>query len=109
MAPSGRTARIRAQKKADRDFGNAALEWRRVLAEVWGTFLLVLVAAGGDMASFATGGELPRPLAAAAPGVMVMTIIYFMGSVSGAHLNPAVSFAFALRRNFPWYRVPGYI
>jgi aquaporin Z len=40
---------------------------------------------------------------------MVMAIIYFMGTVSGAHLNPAVTLAFALRRNFPWWRVPGYI
>jgi aquaporin Z len=61
------------------------------------------------MASFATGGELPRPIAASAPGIMVMAIIYFLGSVSGAHLNPAVSFAFALRRNFPWSRVPAYV
>ena len=44
-----------------------------------------------------------------APGLMVMAIIYFMGAVSGAHLNPAVTLAFALRRNFPWSRVPGYI
>jgi len=48
-------------------------------------------------------------MAAIAPGLMVMVIIYFMGAVSGAHLNPAVTFAFALRRNFPWLRVPGYI
>ena len=40
---------------------------------------------------------------------MVMAIILFMGKVSGAHLNPAVSIAFALRRDFPWWRVPGYI
>jgi aquaporin Z len=40
---------------------------------------------------------------------MVMAIIYFMGSVGGAHLNPAVTLAFATRRNFPWNRVPGYI
>jgi aquaporin Z len=40
---------------------------------------------------------------------MVMAIILFMGSVSGAHLNPAVSIAFALRRDFAWRRVPGYI
>ena len=44
-----------------------------------------------------------------APGLMVMAIIYFMGTVSGAHLNPAVTLAFALRRNFPWSRVPGYV
>jgi aquaporin Z len=40
---------------------------------------------------------------------MVMVIIYFMGTVSGAHLNPAVTLAFAVRRNFPWRRVPGYV
>ena len=38
-----------------------------------------------------------------------MGIILFMGKISGAHLNPAVSIAFALRRDFPWQRVPGYI
>ena len=40
---------------------------------------------------------------------MVMAIILFMGKVSGAHLNPAVSIAFSLRGDFPWRRVPGYI
>jgi aquaporin Z len=40
---------------------------------------------------------------------MVMAIILFMGAVSGAHLNPAVTLGFALRGAFPWRRVPGYI
>jgi aquaporin Z len=40
---------------------------------------------------------------------MVMAIILFMGATSGAHLNPAVSIAFAARGDFPWRRVPGYI
>jgi aquaporin Z len=40
---------------------------------------------------------------------MVLAIILFMGAISGAHLNPAVSLAFALRGDFPWKRVPGYI
>ena len=44
-----------------------------------------------------------------APGLMVMAIILFMGAVSGAHLNPAVTLAFSLRRDFPWRRVPGYV
>jgi len=44
-----------------------------------------------------------------APALTVAAIILFMGAVSGAHLNPAVSFAFALRGNFPWKRVPAYI
>jgi aquaporin Z len=38
-----------------------------------------------------------------------MAIIHFMGAVSGAHLNSAVTLAFAVRRNFPWRRVPGYV
>ena len=41
--------------------------------------------------------------------MMVMGIIFFMGTISGAHLNPAVTLAFAVRGNFPWIRVPGYI
>jgi aquaporin Z len=89
------------------DFLDAALEWRRLFAEVWGTFLLVFVAAGGGTIAARTG-VTPAALAIA-PGIMVMAIIYTMGAVSGAHLNPAVTLAFALRRNFPWRRVPGYI
>ena len=91
------------------DFLDASLEGRRIFAETWGTFLLVLVAAGGDVVSAVSGGRVTLAMAVVAPGLMVMAIIYFMGSVSGAHLNPAVTLAFALRRNFPWRRVPGYV
>jgi aquaporin Z len=54
-------------------------------------------------------GVIGRTAAVVAPGLMVLGIILFMGKVSGAHLNPAVSIAFALRRDFQWRRVPGYI
>ncbi|WP_232203886.1 MIP/aquaporin family protein [Chlorobaculum parvum] len=84
-------------------------EWKRIFAEVWGTFLLVLVAAGGPVAAVSSGNHAGDALLPVAPGLMVMAIIYFMGTVSGAHLNPAVTIAFAMRRNFPWVRVPGYI
>ena len=94
---------------SEENFLNAALEWRRIFAELWGTFLLVLVAVGGCVASLKSNGEVSRAMAAAGPGLMVMVAIYFMGSVSGAHLNPAVTFAFALRGNFPWCRVAGYV
>jgi hypothetical protein len=50
-----------------------------------------------------------RTAAVVAPGLMVLAIIMFMGKVSGAHLNPAVSVAFSLRGDFRWRRVPGYI
>ena len=91
------------------DFDEPRLEWRRLFSEIFGTFLLVLVAAGAGVVTARTHGAISRPAAVAAPGLMVMAIILFMGAVSGAHLNPAVTLAFALRRDFPWSRVPGYV
>ena len=89
------------------DFDDDGLEWRRLFSELLGTFALVLVAAGGGILH--GQGQISLAAAVVAPGLMVMAIILFMGAVSGAHLNPAVSLAFALRGDFPWKRVPGYI
>jgi aquaporin Z len=91
------------------DFDNPRLEWRRLLSELLGTFMLVLVGAGGAVVGALSHGAISRPAAVTAPGLMVMAIILFMGAVSGAHLNPAVTFAFSLRGDFPWRRVPGYL
>ncbi len=91
------------------DFLNSALEGRRMFSEVLGTFLLVVAAAGGATVAYWSHGAVSLTAAVTAPGLMVMATIYFLGAVGGAHLNPAVTFAFALRRNFPWRRVPGYI
>lgn len=91
------------------DFNNPRQEWRRLFSEVMGTFLLLLVAAGSGMMNAAFGDPISRTAAVVAPGLMVMAMILFMGRVSGAHFNPAVSVAFALRGDFPWRRVPGYI
>lgn len=107
--PEAAEQRLMVEKQAVPNFFDPSLEWRSVFAETWGTFLLVLVAAGGGVVSAVSGGRVTLGMMVVAPGIMVMTIIYFMGSVSGAHLNPAVTLAFAVRRNFPWKRVPGYI
>src|SRR4051812_37277713 len=94
---------------AIQDFDDSSQEWRRLFSELLGTFFLVLVAAGGGMMGQAFPDTISRTAAVVAPGLMVMAIILFMGKVSGAHLNPAVSFAFSLRGDFPWRRVPGYV
>jgi aquaporin Z len=92
-----------------KDFDSPLVEWRRLFSEFLGTFFLVLVGAGGAVVDATSGGQIGRAAGVAAPGLMVMAIILFMGGVSGAHLNPAVTLAFSLRGDFPWRRVPGYI
>ncbi|MDX2093928.1 MAG: aquaporin [Kofleriaceae bacterium] len=104
MAPS--TDRVAASLD---DFDDLSVEWRRQISELFGTFLLVLVAAGAPMMGDAFPDSVGRAAAVTAPGLMVMAVILFMGKVSGAHLNPAVTFAFALRRDFPWSRTLGYV
>ena len=92
------------------DFWDESYEWRRLFSELLGTFLLVLVAVGAGQVNARFGGHvIPVPAQVVAPALMVMAIILFMGAVSGAHLNPAVSMAFAIRGNFPWKRLPAYV
>ena len=90
-----------------KDFDDPRKERQRLFSELLGTFALVLAASGGGLLH--AKGQISLAAAVVAPGLMVMAIILFMGAVSGAHLNPAVSMAFALRGDFPWRRVPAYI
>ena len=68
------------------EFDDPKLEYRRLFSELLGTFMLVLVAAGGGILH--GKGQISLAAAVVAPGLMVMAIILFMGAVSGAHLNP---------------------
>jgi MIP family channel proteins len=92
---------------ADADTDSAALVAKRLLAECFGTFLLVKVDCGGAVIG-ALDSEITAVARSAATGLLVMTMIYSIGNVSGAHFNPAVTAAFALRGVFPWRRVPVY-
>lgn len=83
-------------------------EFQRLLAELLGAFALTVVAAGGIMVSTISHGEISLVAHYVAGGLIVGAMIYTLGSTSGAHFNPAVTLAFALRRDFPWRRVPGY-
>jgi aquaporin Z len=89
------------------EFEDPRFAYRRLFAEGLGTFLLVLAAAGGGILH--AKGQISLSAAVVAPGLTVMAVILFMGAVSGAHLNPVASIAFALRRDFRWYRVPLYV
>src|SRR5206468_4838233 len=98
-----------AELEVSKDFDDPALEWRRLFSELLGTFMLVLVGAGGAVVNAKSGGAISRTAGVVSPALMVMAIILFMGAVSGAHLNPAVSLGFAALGDFPWLRLPGYI
>jgi aquaporin Z len=92
-----------------KDFGDLSYEWRRLSAEFIGTFLLVVVAAGAGVIDATSHGTIGRAPSVVAPALMVMAVILAVGAISGAHLNPVVSVAFALRQEFPWRRIAGYV
>jgi len=81
---------------------------RCLLAESLGTFALTLVAAGSVMAGTLSRGQVDHVAKSVAPGLVVMALIYAFGDASGAHFNPVVTLAFALRGDFRWRRLPGY-
>ncbi|HET9897851.1 MAG TPA: aquaporin [Streptosporangiaceae bacterium] len=92
------------------DFTDDSYEWRRLFAELFGTFLLVFVAVGGPMTNARFGSHgISTAALVISPGLMVLAVIMFMGTVSGAHLNPAVTIGFWIRGDFPARRVPMYI
>ncbi|XP_026460103.1 aquaporin NIP2-1-like [Papaver somniferum] len=81
---------------------------RKVLAELIATFLLVFVTCGSAALSSSDEGRISKLGASIAGGLIVTVMIYAVGHVSGAHMNPAVTCAFAAVRRFPWKQVPFY-
>ena len=80
---------------------------RQALAELIGTFALVFAGCGAIMVD-ATTHALGHVGVAISFGLVIMVMIYAVGHISGAHFNPAVTFAFALTRHFPWRRAAVY-
>lgn len=86
-----------------------SVELRKLCCEFAGTFVLTTAAAGADIVEFLTGGQVGHVARYLVPGIAVMAMIWSMSGVSGAHLNPAVTFAFVLRGQFRAARLPGYV
>ncbi|MEM6392683.1 MAG: aquaporin [Planctomycetota bacterium] len=82
---------------------------KMLIAEALGTFMLVLVGTGAIVSDQVMGGAVTHPGIALSFGLVVMVVIFAVGPTSGAHLNPAVTVAFALAGKFGWWRVPAYI
>ena len=80
---------------------------RALAAEAIGTFALVFAGAGAIVVDARTHA-LGHVGVAITFGLVIMAMIYAVGHVSGAHFNPAVTFAFALTRHFPWMRAATY-
>jgi aquaporin Z len=100
----------RERTDAEREHrAGAVATWpRRLTAEAFGAFALVFAAAGGDVMGQVSHDAVGVVARAVAPGLMVAALIYSIGDTSGAHFNPAVTFAFALKRLVPISWLPRY-
>ena len=82
---------------------------RSYLAEAIGTFALVFCGTGAIIINQETAGAVTHPGIAFTFGLIVMVMIYALGPISGAHLNPAVTIAFAIARRFPSKQILPYV
>ncbi len=82
---------------------------RKCIAEALGTFILVFFGIGTVHAAVLTGAQQGLWQVAVVWGAVISLAIYATGSVSGAHMNPAMTLSFAVFRGFPWRQVPWYV
>ena len=82
---------------------------KKLVAEFLGTFALVFAGTGAIVINGVSGGTITHAGIALTFGLVVLAMIYTFGDVSGAHLNPAVTAAFAISNRFAWRSVPPYV
>ena len=82
---------------------------RAYVAELIGTFALVFCGTGAIIINQQSGGAIGHAGIAVTFGLIVMCMIYSLGNISGAHINPAVSIVFTISGRFPVNLLPGYI
>ena len=82
---------------------------RKYITETLGTFILIFCGTGAIVINQQTGGVIGHLGIALTFGLLVMTLIYAFGNISGAHFNPAVSIAFTVARKFPANKLVPYI
>ena len=82
---------------------------KKYWAELFGTYILVFVGTGAIMINEITGGQVSHLGVGLCFGLVVMAMIYTIGDISGAHINPAVTIAFAVAKRFPKKQILSYI
>jgi aquaporin Z len=82
---------------------------KKYLAELIGTFFLVFCGTGAIIINEITNGEVTHIGIAMTFGLIVLAMIYSLGPISGAHINPSVTIAFAFAKKFPWIEVLPYV
>lgn len=82
---------------------------RKVVSEMIATFMLVFVTCGSSALSNSNSSLVSQLGASISGGLIVTVMIYAVGHISGAHMNPAVTLAFAVSSHFPWIQVPFYM